>query len=131
MTEATDFTRGVQEMKSFSVGKALNRFPQKLYPISHRYIEIIFVHVALRVCRITSAALFRIKHFLCLTGSLLLSSTSLSNVLASLTVNCSVLLLSVTLASSQTLAPRRLYHKGQKEEKLCVCAVCGWVGRGF
>ncbi len=36
------------------------------------------------------------------------------NALASLTVNCSVLLLSVAPASSQTLAPRWLYHKGQK-----------------
>ena len=74
-----------------------------------------------------------IKHFLCLAGSRLLSSTSLSNLPASLTVNCSVLLHSVALASSQTLAPRRLYHKGQKEEEtlvlcVCVCGVCVWVG---
>lgn len=44
----------------------------------------------------------------------------------SLSANCSVLLLTVALGSNQILAPSRLYHKGQKEEKTMRAFVDGW-----
>lgn len=41
----------------------------------------------------------------------------------SLRTNCSVLLLTVALGSSQILALGRIYHKGQKRGENCAC-VC-------
>lgn len=121
MTQAAHCNGGVQEML-----KGLCRFTQT-QTRSH-YTLITLSQVALCESTITSAALFWDQGFLCLAVSFLSSATSLSNALASLTVNCSVLLLSVALGLSQTLAPLPgSTIKGRRRRKLCVCL---WTSAG-